>query len=93
VSSGGEIQRAVNDKIAVRYHLLDVANNQSANGDYSTRAIAASFCVADTHDPNRYRAFHAACSQRISSRRNTRRPIVPMRSWRTWRRHCELLRV
>jgi protein-disulfide isomerase len=60
-SSDGDIRRAVNDKkIAVRYHLLDVENGQSASGDYSTRAIAASLCVADTNDPNRYQAFQTA---------------------------------
>jgi protein-disulfide isomerase len=60
VSSGGDLQRAVNDKkIAVRYHLLNFENDQSASGDYSTRAIAASICVADTNDPDRYKAFYA----------------------------------
>ncbi len=59
--SDGAIRRAVNDKkIAVRYHLLNGEEDQSASRDYSTRAIAASLCVADTNDPDRYHAFHTA---------------------------------
>ena len=59
--SGADIRRAVNDKkIAVRYHLLNQLDRQSASGDYSTRAVAASFCVADTGDPDHYQAFYAA---------------------------------
>ena len=60
-SSDADIQRAVNDrKIAVRYHLLNFEDHQSASGDYSTRAIAATLCVADANDANRYQAFRAA---------------------------------
>jgi protein-disulfide isomerase len=60
-ASGTDIRRAVTDKkIAVRYHLLNGEDDQSASGDYSTRAVAASFCVADTGDPDHYQAFYAA---------------------------------
>lgn len=42
-----DIQRAIDDKrIAVRFHLLNFLDDESASGDYSTRAIAASYCVA-----------------------------------------------
>jgi serine/threonine-protein kinase len=45
-------------KIAVRYHLLNFLDSASASGTYSTRAIAASYCVA-VKDPNAYSAFYA----------------------------------
>jgi serine/threonine protein kinase, bacterial len=58
-SKGPDMQRAVNGKkIAVRYHLLNFFNEESASGDYSTRAIAATLCVADIKDPNRYQALY-----------------------------------
>lgn len=62
VEARGEgIRKAVhNKKIAVRYHLLSDLDNQSASGDYSTRAVAASVCVAESGDPDRYQAFYAA---------------------------------
>jgi protein-disulfide isomerase len=60
-ASEADIRRAVNEKkIAVRYHLLNELDDQSASGDYSTRAAAAGLCVADTSDPNRFQAFYAA---------------------------------
>ncbi|MDV3305618.1 thioredoxin domain-containing protein [Mycobacterium avium subsp. hominissuis] len=58
-SSAADLQRAVNaDKIVVRYHLLNFLNDESASGDYSTRAVAASFCVAQTKDPKTYPNFY-----------------------------------
>jgi protein-disulfide isomerase len=58
-NEGGDIQRAVQERtLAVRYHLLNFEDDQSASGDYSTRAIAASICMADTSDPNRYIGFY-----------------------------------
>jgi serine/threonine protein kinase, bacterial len=60
-SNQPDIQRAVNDeKIAVRYHMLNFFDEESASGDYSTRAIAAILCVADTNDPNRFQAFYTS---------------------------------
>lgn len=54
------IQRAVQDKrVAVRYHLLNFFDDESASGSYSTRAIAAILCVADARDPYRFAAFYA----------------------------------
>ncbi|HEX7321725.1 MAG TPA: DsbA family protein [Mycobacterium sp.] len=42
-----DIARAIDDKrVAVRFHLLDFLDDESVSGDYSTRAIAASYCVA-----------------------------------------------
>jgi serine/threonine protein kinase, bacterial len=58
-SSTPDIQRAVNDKkIAVRFHLLNFLDRKSGSGDYSTRAIAASYCVAETKDPQLYINFY-----------------------------------
>lgn len=60
-ASEGDIRKAVRDKkIAVRYHLLNDFDSASASGDYSTRALAASLCVADSKEPERYQAFYAA---------------------------------
>jgi serine/threonine protein kinase, bacterial len=58
-SKGPDIVRAVHDKkIAVRYHMLNFFDEESASGNYSSRAIAATLCVADSNDPNRYQAFY-----------------------------------
>lgn len=57
---GGAINEAVNSgDIAVKYHMLDFLNAQSSSGDYSTRAAAATLCVAEKGDPRAYSAFHA----------------------------------
>lgn len=45
--------------VAVRYHMLDFLNQLSASGDYSTRAAAASQCVAAAGDGPTYSAFHS----------------------------------
>lgn len=60
-ASDGDIRKALHDKkIAVRYHLLSELDNRSTSGDYSTRAVAASICVAESGDPDRYLGFYAA---------------------------------
>ncbi|MEU2000335.1 DsbA family protein [Rhodococcus sp. NPDC019627] len=59
--NGQELAKAVDDgKVAVRYHILNFLNRLSASGDYSTRAVAASQCVAATGDASVYSDFHAA---------------------------------
>ncbi|WP_137724361.1 thioredoxin domain-containing protein [Prescottella subtropica] len=56
---GQEVAQAVDEgKIAVRYHVLNFLDRLSASGDYSTRAVAASQCVAQTGDAIAYSAFH-----------------------------------
>ncbi|MEV0946125.1 DsbA family protein [Rhodococcus sp. NPDC049939] len=58
--SGQELAQAIDEgKVAVRYHILNFLDQLSASGDYSTRAVAASQCVADTGDAIAYSAFHA----------------------------------
>lgn len=58
---GQQIAQAVDDgKIAVRYHLMNFLDETSASKDYSTRAIAATHCVADSGDAIAYSAFHTA---------------------------------
>ena len=44
---GQQINQAVDDgKLILNVHMLNFLNPQSASGDYSTRAIAATLCVA-----------------------------------------------
>lgn len=58
---GQEIAQAIDGgKLAVRYHMLNFLNQLSASGDYSTRAVAASQCVAQAGDAIAYSRFHAA---------------------------------
>jgi len=58
-SSSADIERAVDaKKIAVRYHLLNFLDQSSASHDYSTRAVAASYCVAASNDPKMYTNFY-----------------------------------
>ncbi|MBM7415088.1 MULTISPECIES: thioredoxin domain-containing protein [Nocardiaceae] len=58
---GQELAQKIDDgTIAVRYHMLDFLNQLSPSGDYSTRAAAASQCVAATGDGPAYSAFHSA---------------------------------
>ena len=57
---GQELAQAMDEgRIAVRSHMLDFLNAASASGDYSTRAIAATQCVADTGDGIAYSKFHS----------------------------------
>ncbi|MFZ2176016.1 MAG: DsbA family protein [Rhodococcus sp. (in: high G+C Gram-positive bacteria)] len=58
--NGQELAQAIDDgAVAVRYHILNFLDRLSASGDYSTRAVAASQCVAETGDAVAYSAFHA----------------------------------
>ncbi len=57
---GQEVAQAVDEgKLAVRYHMVNFLNRVSASGDYSTRAVAALQCIADTGSGPAYAAFHA----------------------------------
>jgi len=59
-ANSSDLQAAIDDKkITVHYHLLNFLNNASASGDYSTRALAASLCVASANDPKLYTDFYA----------------------------------
>jgi protein-disulfide isomerase len=58
-SYSNAIQNAVDaKKIAVRFHLLNFQDDKSASRDYSTRAVAATYCVAAQNDPKMYMAFY-----------------------------------
>ncbi|MCE5291682.1 MAG: thioredoxin domain-containing protein [Nocardiaceae bacterium] len=57
---GQEVAKSIDEgKFAVRYHLMNFLNAASASKDYSTRAIAATQCVAATENGIAYAAFHA----------------------------------
>lgn len=59
--NGQEIAQAIDGgKLAVRYHTLNFLNQLSASRDYSTRAVAALQCVAQSGDAIAYSKFHAA---------------------------------
>jgi serine/threonine protein kinase, bacterial len=59
-SNAGDIDTAVNNKkLAVRYHLLNFLDDKSHSKDYSTRAVAAAYCVAAQNDPKLYTAFYS----------------------------------
>ncbi|MCL2535337.1 MAG: DsbA family protein [Nocardiaceae bacterium] len=56
---GQEVAQAIDEgKFAVNYHILNFLNRLSASGDYSTRAVAASQCVALSNDAIAYSKFH-----------------------------------
>ncbi|MEB3981805.1 protein kinase [Mycobacterium sp. 663a-19] len=58
-SNAGDIDTAVNNKkLAVRYHLLNFLDDKSRSKDYSTRAVAATYCVAAQNDPKLYSGFY-----------------------------------
>ncbi|KQU53622.1 serine/threonine protein kinase [Rhodococcus sp. Leaf278] len=60
VKHGQELAQKIDDGIvAVKYHLVNFLDAQSASGDYSTRAVAASHCVAATENARVYSAFHS----------------------------------
>ncbi|QUR67510.1 serine/threonine protein kinase PknE [Mycobacterium spongiae] len=60
-SYASDIDTAVADKrLAVRYHLLSFLDDQSHSKNYSTRAVAATYCVAAQNDPKVYMDFYAA---------------------------------
>ena len=59
-SNAGDIDTAVNNKkLAVRYHLLDFLDDKSHSNNYSTRAVAASYCVSAQNDSKLYTAFYS----------------------------------
>lgn len=56
-----DIETAVEDKqLAVRYHLLTFLDDQSHSKNYSTRAVAATYCVAGQNASKVYINFYAA---------------------------------
>lgn len=56
-----DIEAAVTaKKLSVRYHLLDFLDELSHTKNYSTRAVAASYCVAEQNEPKVYANFYAA---------------------------------
>jgi serine/threonine protein kinase, bacterial len=59
-SNAGDIDTAVNNnKLAVRYHLLDFLDDKSHSKNYSSRAVAATYCVAAQNDPKLYMNFYS----------------------------------
>ncbi|MGO9353788.1 MAG: protein kinase domain-containing protein [Mycobacterium sp.] len=59
-SNASDIDTAVNNKkLAVRYHLLNFLDDKSHSKNYSTRAVAATYCVAGQNDPKVYTAFYS----------------------------------
>jgi serine/threonine protein kinase, bacterial len=59
-SNASDIDTAVNNKkLAVRYHLLSFLDDKSHSKNYSTRAVAATYCVAAQNDPKLYTSFYA----------------------------------
>ncbi|SUF56341.1 serine/threonine-protein kinase [Prescottella equi] len=80
---GQEVAQAIDEgKVAVNYHILNFLNRLSASGDYSTRAVAASQCVAQTGDAIAYSKFTPSCSRRPTSPPRTASPICPTNSSR-----------
>ena len=59
-SNASDIDNAVNNKkLAVRYHLLNFLDDKSHSKNYSTRAVAATYCVAAQNDPKLYTSFYS----------------------------------
>ncbi|OBG35117.1 serine/threonine protein kinase [Mycobacterium alsense] len=59
-SNAADIDSAVNNKkLAVRYHLLNFLDDKSHSKTYSTRAVAATYCVAAQNDPKLYNSFYS----------------------------------
>ena len=59
-SNASDIDTAVdNKKLAVRYHLLNFLDDKSHSKNYSTRAVAATYCVAAQNDPKLYTGFYS----------------------------------
>jgi serine/threonine-protein kinase len=59
-SYASDIDTAVNNKkLAVRYHLLNFLDDKSHSKNYSTRAVAATYCVAGQNDPKVYTEFYS----------------------------------
>lgn len=58
---GQELAQAIDEgTVAVRYHILSFLDRLSSSGDYSTRAVAANQCVAETGDAIAFSTFHAS---------------------------------
>ncbi|MBC7303023.1 MAG: DsbA family protein [Nocardia sp.] len=58
---GQELAQKIDEgKLAVNYHLVTFLDPQSRSKDYSTRATAASLCVAQTGSGPTYSKFHEA---------------------------------
>ncbi|OBJ55630.1 serine/threonine protein kinase PknE [Mycobacterium sp. 1423905.2] len=54
-----DIDTAVNSKkLTVRYHLLNFLDDKSHTKNYSTRAVAATYCVAAQNDAKAYTQFY-----------------------------------
>ncbi len=59
-SNSADIDTAINNKkLALRYHLLNFLDDRSHSKTYSTRAVAATYCVAAQNDPKLYSGFYA----------------------------------
>jgi len=59
-SYASDIDAAINSKkLAVRYHLLNFLDDKSHTKNYSTRAVAATYCVAGQNDPKAYSGFYS----------------------------------
>jgi serine/threonine-protein kinase len=59
-SNVSDIDTAVdNKKLAVRYHLLNFLDDKSHSKNYSTRAVAATYCAAAQNDPKLYTGFYS----------------------------------
>jgi serine/threonine protein kinase, bacterial len=59
-SNAADIDTAVNNKkLAVRYHLLDFLDDKSHSQNYSTRAVAATYCVAGQNNAKIYTDFYS----------------------------------
>ena len=58
---GQQVAQALDQgKVAVRYHMLDFLNADSASRDYSSRAAGAALCVAADGSGSAFPAFHTA---------------------------------
>jgi serine/threonine protein kinase, bacterial len=59
-SNASDIDTAVNNKkLAVRYHLLNFLDDKSHSKNYSTRAVAATYCVAAQNDSKLYVNYYS----------------------------------
>ena len=59
-SNASDIATGVNNKkLAVRYHLLSFLDDKSHSKNYSTRAVAATYCVAAQNNPKIYDDFYS----------------------------------
>lgn len=60
-SYGQELAQQIDEgKLAVNYHFVTFLDDRSKSQDYSTRAVAASRCVAETGSGPLYGKFHEA---------------------------------